>query len=341
MSNSGNAVETMKLRIVPAVMALAALAGCEKGAQCFSGGCENTAGGPGGGGGGGLMTIDENNALIALREAWFAATSSGAVPAFVVATGIGDTSGGVAGGGPIASKFGSSGRVYVDPFGPTVYNCPVSGTFTISGDVTDPNTVTAGDMVSYDSSACDSGTGYTVDGQHDIVVTDVNGDVASGMYEQTQTLDFTDFIATSSTLVTTLNGDHTSTIDTSAPSQVTSLFSGSALSIREEQITVAITNYSGLETIGTADPFNYTLDAVGRANSSLVTGSFDYSISETIVQQGIQWPHNGILNIYGANNGTARLAVFDEFEVTVQVDANGSDNYEYSARMTWEEFLGI
>jgi hypothetical protein len=141
MSNSGNTVETMNFRIVPSVVALAVLAGCEDGAQCFSGACENVPGGPVGGGGG-LMTIDENNALPALREAWYAATVTAAVPAIVVATGIGDTSGGVAKGGPIVSKSGSSGRVYVDPFGPTTYNCPVSGTFTVSGDVTDPNTVT-------------------------------------------------------------------------------------------------------------------------------------------------------------------------------------------------------
>lgn len=340
MSNPGYTVETMNLRIVPAVAALAVLAGCESGVQCFSGGCENVPGGPVGGGGG-LITIDENNALPALREAWFAATVTAAIPAFVVATGIGDTSGGVAGGGPIVSKLGSSGRVYVDPFGPTTYNCPVSGQFTVSGDVTDPNTVTAGDVINYDSSACNSGTGYTVDGAHDLLVSAVNGDPSSGQYEQTQTLDFTDFRATSSSLVTTLNGDHTSTIDTSDPNLVTSLFSGGSLSVNEEQITVSISNYSGLETIGTASPFSYTLDGVGRANSSLITGSFDYSIGETILQQGGQWPSDGILNIYGLNNGTARVVVFDQLEVTVQVDANGSDNYEFSVRMTWEEFLGL
>jgi hypothetical protein len=99
------------------------------------------------------MTTDENTVLPALREAWYVAMTTPAISSFVEATGVGEV---------------NSGTVVVDPNGPTAYDCPVGGTFTVTGNVADPNTITAGDFINYESSACDSGTGYTVDGDHSI-----------------------------------------------------------------------------------------------------------------------------------------------------------------------------
>ena len=202
------------------------VAGCESGDTCSFGGCDIS--GPQGGSN--LMTIDENNALPALREAWFAATATAELPLFFVATGVGNTIGSTATAGGGASKI----VVFVDPSGPTVYNCPVSGTFMVSGDVADPNTVTAGDFVTFESSACDSGTGYTVDGAHSLNIASIAGDIAAGQFEQAQTLAFTDFRAASPTLVTTLNGDHTAVIDTLVANTVTTAFSGNSLEINED-----------------------------------------------------------------------------------------------------------
>ena len=302
---------------------LALVAGCGSEASCSFSGCGIS--GPPGTGGSGLMTIDANNALPALREAWFAATTTAGLPSFVVATGVGET---------------TSGTVIVDPSGPTAYNCPVSGTFMVSGNVADPNTVTAGDFVTYESSACDSATGYTVDGTHSLDIASIVGDVASGQFEQAQTLAFTDFQAASPTLVTTLNGDHTAVIDTRTTT-VTTAFSGNLLDVNEGQITVSIRNYSGFASLQTISPFSYTLDTAGNGNSSIVVGSFDYRVDELILQQIGEYPFDGILEIFGVNGSTARIAIVDSTNLDVQVDANGSNNYEVSTPMTWGEFLGV
>ena len=301
---------------------LAVIAGCSPKADCPFSGCVGPAGG-----GSGLMTVDDLNALPALREAWFAMQSTAAVPFFVAATGVGDV---------VAPP------VVVDPAGATAYNCPVTGTFTVTGMVADPNTVTAGDTITYESSACDSGTGYTVDGNHTLDITSIVGSPASGQYEQGQTLTFANFAAASPTFITTLNGDHSALIDTLSSSAIATGFSGSSLGIVEDQISISMTSYAGAAFLQLVPPFNYTLDLiVGRASSSIVAGSFDYRTDEAIQQLVGENPNDGILEIFGRDGGTARVAVVDENSVDVQVDANASNNYESSTNMTWDEFLGL
>lgn len=303
---------------------LAVIAGCSPKADCPFSGCVDPAGGAGGMG---LMTVDEINALPALREAYYAMQSTAAVPFFVAATGVGEV---------------TTPPVIVDPAGPTAYNCPVTGTFTVTGMVADPNTVTAGDTITYDSSACDSGTGYTVDGTHTLDITSIVGDPTSGLYEQGQTLTFDNFSAATPTLVTSLNGDHSALIDTQSSSAIATGFSGSSLSIVEDQISISMRTYSGAASLQLVPPFNYTLDLiVGSATSSLVTGSFDYRTDVPIQQLIGENPNDGILEIFGRDGGTARVAIFDETSVDVQVDANADNIYESSTNMSWDQFLGL
>ena len=52
-------------------------------------------------------------------------------------------------------------------------------------------------------------------------------------------------------------------------------------------------------------------------------------------------PNDGVLEIFGRDGGTARVAIFDETSVDVQVDANADNNYESSTNMSWDQFLGL
>lgn len=291
---------------------------CDPFAGCLTGGVGGT-----GGGTGGLIEINETNALGALREAWFAASTTPAILTFVEATGVGTV---------------DAGPVVVDPAGPTVYDCPTSGTFTVTGNVADPNTITAGDNINYESSACDSGTGYTVDGDHTVDISSVAGDVASGQYELGQALTFTGFRAASATLVTTLDGDYTAVTDSTVPGAFATSFSGNAISIGEDQVTIALSGYSGFAELETVDPFTYYFDVAGRASGAGL-GSFNYQTAETIFQQVGSLPFDGMLDVVGTNGSRARLAIEDVTSVVVQVDNNGNTNFEISVITTWEEFL--
>ncbi len=331
----------MHNKLILTAATLVLMAGCTTKGTCSFAGCgpDSPVGGAGGGTSG--LTIDRDNALTILREAWYAANTTAELPFFVVATGIGDTSGGVVTIGGNNSKTLPSNRVFMTPFGPTAYNCPVSGTFMVSGDVTDINTITAGDFSTYEASACDSGTGYTVDGTHSLDVSSVTGDVASGQFEVAQTMDFTDFQAASASLVTTVNGDHTVALDTRTVGIVTNAFAGNSLNVNEQGITVAVRNYSGFGRTDTATS-GTTFDVAGTVNSTVIAGSFSYSTSETVEQSLGEHPSNGILDVHGANLSTARIVVVDSSAIHIQVDTNGSTNYEFSINsMPWEEFLGL
>lgn len=329
----------MKHKVLFAAVIAALAGGCSNsGNDCAFGTC----GGVGGigGPGGGTMTVTGDTALAALREAWFAASSTADIPFFVAATNIGDTSGGLA-GLPVAggvSKLGPGAGMSSVPFNDT-YNCPVSGQFNASGDIADPLTITPGDIVTYQATACDSGTGYTVDGEHTLEIASVNGDVASGMYEQGQILTFVDFQAVTVNSTTVLNGDHSALIDTRQANIIGMGWTGSSLIIGTGQESVSIQAYAGNMTLQTIAPFTFTLDVAGNGNSSLVQGSFDYSTDETMVMPFGGNPSDGILEIFGQGGSTARVAVVDDTLVRIQVDANGSTNYEISVDVSWPEFL--
>lgn len=329
-----------KLLLTAATLVL--VAGCTSKGSCSFAGCgpDSPVGvGGGGGAGAGGVAINRDNMVTILREAWLAAESSADLPFFVVATGVGDTSGGVVSVGGNNSKALPGNSVMMTPFGPTAYNCPVSGTFTVTGDVADMNTITGGDFSTYDSSACDSGTGYTVDGTHSIDVFTVDGNVASGQYEIAQAMDFTDFRVTGIGSVT-IDGDHTVVQDTRVATIITTAFSGNALDIVEGSITVLIRNFSGFMTTDTAT-LGTSFDVVGTVESSVIAGSYDYSNSETIQRVFGDNPSDGIFDVHGANFSTARINIVDSNVVHVQLDENGSTNYEFAINnMTWEEFLG-
>lgn len=332
----------MKTRFYVAAACAAVLAGCGGGSEDCSLGCAGTGGGIGGTGG--LISIDRDTALLALQESWYVATVSADIPAFVVATGIGDTSGGVASiiqSNNLISKSAARTTVFVDPLGPTTYNCPVSGQFIISGDVTDPLTITAGDFVVYESTACDSGTGYAVEGTHSVDILDIVGDPASGNFEQTQLLSFGAWEAATPTLTTLIDGDHLAIIDTQPQNSVTVTFSGTTLTVTEDQVTSIITNFSGFTDASELSPFNASLQVTGGGQTSLTQRSFTYITEETMQKAPGQDPTDGIFRVQGLNGSQARFAVDPTLPspIRVQVDANGSGNYEITTDMTWDEFL--
>ena len=303
----------MHKRLVLTAAVTALLAGCGGGSQndCALVGCGGV-GGPGTG----LMLVDRNTAIDALLEAWISASSTADVPFLVIATNIGDTSGGTVGlPGGDTLKFGLGQRPSFVPFGPTAYNCPVSGTFTVDGDVADMFTVTTGDIVNYQASACDSGTGFVVDGNHTIEIASIVGDPTTGSFEQGQLLTFANFQAVSATRDITLNGDHTAVIDTQPVATINSSFAGNSLQMTEGQSAVTATTFLGTTSVQTVAPFNYQLTAAGNANSTVLQGSVDYQTEGS------------------------RLAVMDNTTVRIQVDANGSGNYEISMDFPWTEFL--
>jgi hypothetical protein len=292
-----------------------------------------------GGGGGTLAVIEQDNALIILREAWFATAVTSSLPGFVVATGVGDMSGGIASGPGNAAKVAFRNRVVVAPFGPDTYNCPTSGTFIVGGDVADQNTVTTGDFSTYEFFSCDSGTGFITDGDLRADMNSIVGDPLSGQFEQDQLLTFTNFQATAGTAVIAFNGDHSALIDSTSAAELAVIFSGSSLLIDEQQISLSVRNFVGASYIQAAPPFNNSISIAGTASSTIVQGSFDFVTEETMEFPFGQDPTNGIFDVFGANGSTARVAVTTPMLVNIQVDANGSGNYEVSTQVSWDEFL--
>ena len=326
----------MNHKIIVTAAILALIAGCsshDDGCEAFVN-CDTS-----GGVGGALAVIEQDNALVILREAWFATAVTSSLPAFVVATGVGDMSGGIAGGPGNAEKVAFRNRIVLAPFGPTTYNCPTSGTFLVGGDVTDPNTVTTGDFSNYEFFSCDSGTGFITDGDLRADINSIVGDPLSGQFAQDQLLNFSNFQATAGTDVIAFTGDHSALIDSTSATELAVIFSGSSLLIDEQQISLSVRNFVGTSIIQAALPFNNSISIAGTASSTIVQGSFDFVTEETMQFPFGLDPTDGIFDVFGAGGSTARVAVVTDMIVNIQVDANGSGNFEVSTQVSWDEFL--
>lgn len=298
----------------------ALLAGCSSSSSDTDCSAFATCSTGGGVGNSGLATIDNTNALELLREAWYAATSVADTAAFVSATGVGNLTG-----------------VAVVTATPETFNCPTTGTFTVSGAIADTATVTAGDNLVYEASACDNGTGITINGVVDIDITSIDGDVASGMYEHGQSLTFTDFMASIPTNDFTLVGDHSSVVDSRDPDEISQVFAGNSLSIVDQSGGVTVSNFVGSLVVDNASPFATRISVAGRVASTL-TQTVDFDTQEEMFFPDGSTPDDGIFRVTG-NDSQARIGISDAVNVVIQVDANNNANYEISLVTTWDEFL--
>ena len=286
--------------------------------------------------GSGLLVIDATNGIAAAVEGYFAVLATTDAAAFLVRTGVGSTA------ATVSPKSGASAAIRsamslmalgtaVDPFGPTTYNCPVSGTFTVSGDVTDMNTVTEGDFYLYEATACNSGQGFTVDGTFTVRINAIQGDVASGLYLQDQTIIFTNFQATGDGTVT-LTGDHNPMIDLRGDPVLTTLVSGNSLTVDQDNITVTMSNFGGDDSLDTTVD-TYEFDAQGRVSSSILERPVDYATTQRFVQAVNAFPSSGSLLVTGANGTRITMTAVDA--ENVRFDAVYENGATDTIATTW------
>ncbi|MCP4299615.1 MAG: hypothetical protein GY783_03440, partial [Gammaproteobacteria bacterium] len=131
-----------------------------------------------------VLTISANNAQATSKATYDAALGSGDLADLGGSIGISAAApGGFSKASPGAQVPGFlAGVMQKIPFGPDVFPCAVSGTVTISGNIENPLTLTAGDNFAVVSAACNDGLGEIVDGSLSFTVTEFSGDVLTGLY---------------------------------------------------------------------------------------------------------------------------------------------------------------
>ncbi len=288
------------------------------------------------------LSIDLSNARDAVRVSYLAAVASGDTAGLVGNSGLVADSGGDA----VLKTTRASGfakpvatAVSSIPFGPDTLPCDVSGSITVSGDLANPLTLTAGDVINIDADNCDDGLGEVVDGLISMAIDAFSGDVLSGLYDLTSTLDITDFQVTTAEDTLTSSGDSTVRLNTLNTPAVSASVSGGYLAVSSNLATETLTDYSSAQTLDAGlTPAPYTMDSNGNLDSSRLAGIVDYSTE--LLFQGFDndYPSIGELLVTG-DTSSARLIALDNVNVRIEIDNNDDGTIDDIIDTTWDALV--
>ena len=294
-----------------------------------------------------LLKFDSTNAIAAAGVASEAALESadiGGVTDFTDPTPTAEA--GVDKSGPVFAAtslaqetLGAS--VSFIPVPATTSPCAVSGSVTVSGDLADLATFTAGDVITVDSDMCDDGTGQVVDGLLEMEITSFEGDILTSEFLFGVELALTDFMVTESNETTTANGNVGTTIDTRTPPIVEGSVFGDRFSVTGMGITETIINFSTIYTEdSSAFPVGWTTDSIGTVDSSEIAGAITYETMVEFEGSGEGYPYTGELLVTGADNSTLYLITIDDTNVQIDADYDGDGIIDETLNLTWVELEG-
>ena len=226
------------------------------------------------------------------------------------------------------------------PLPETTTDCLVSGTITVSGDVADLDTFTAGDFLVADADMCDDGNGQVVDGLLDLTITSFSGDSTTGLYLIGLNLVATAFSTTTLTGTSTLDGAFSTELDTRTLLMTTGRVFGNGLTVTSGTTQQSLTNFSAVYVQDDAvAPFAWTIDALGIANTTGVEGAVDYVNVTQFAGSGMNLPSSGELQILGGESSSLLLIVLDQINVQIEADYDGDSTIDETINLTWAELL--
>ena len=286
------------------------------------------------------LTITATNAKPAARVAYGATMESIDTGGLVGDTGIGGSNDGgfQKPGAPAPIPGLLSAALQKVPLGPDTYDCGVSGTQTISGDLANPLTLSVGDQINVDAADCDDGLGEVINGRMEMTVAAFSGDLFSGMYLLEMDVMLIDFEVVTATDTVLSNGDSTVMVNTTGAPTVLMSISGTSMTTVSTMSSVTMTNFLTAQSVDTSVvPEPYTLDSSGTVDSSAIGGVIAYTTPVTFQGMGAAYPFAGQLLITGAGGATIRLIALDATNVRIETDTDGDGTVDSTEETTWDD----
>jgi len=285
------------------------------------------------------VPITSNNAGIATKIAWEASNSSADMTDLLGNTGfVSVTPGGVSKPQAGILKTASlESLIQKIPFGPDTFPCQLTGSITIEGELANPLTLSAGDIINVDADMCDDGLGERIDGLLAFTVNEFSGDLFSGAYLLTMSMNLTSFQVTTAEDVVTSMGDAMVSLDTRVAAAVSASVSGVSLSSATSTASATMRDYNTLQTLDLGmQPSPYTLNSQATLVSTELGGTVSYSTLETFLGFDTDYPHDGELLVMGENS-SARLIVVDNVNVSIEIDNDNDGVVDETIDTTWAE----
>lgn len=205
--------------------------------------------------------------------------------------------------------------------GQTNRPCVFVGGASVSGEISDPTTLSAGDRIRREFFDCDDGNGQILNGSFEILVNSFSGDLGQGLFTLNATVTFDGFEVTEGPEVTSSVGAATLQLDTSMPPMTSISVSGDSLSVSDSTDSATLTAFQTDVThdAGVA-PEAYTLAASGTLSSTLFEGEINYSTPLTFQGLAGEYPFVGELLVTGADGASVRLIALDNVNVRLEIN---------------------
>lgn len=216
--------------------------------------------------------------------------------------------------------------------------CSVSGSMTISGDIEGTDTLTTGDVIQVNADMCDNGDNEIVDGQMQMTITDLEGDITTSEFLLGVNIVFTEFSVTDSGEEVVFNGDIGITIDMRTPSVTQMTVSGNSFTVSALGETQSISNFSNGYTVNVSEtPITWIYDSKGTVISNEFVGTINYKMPVKFEGSGENYPDTGELLITGADNTTLYLRTIDNVDIEIDADYDGDGGVDATFYMTWAD----
>jgi len=292
--------------------------------------------------------IDAGNAMMIAGIAADAALETGELGGLTDLTGAtASAPGGINKADTIASAakvvqttLGGAAINYI-PLGPETVSCEGGGSVTISGDIADPTTFSAGDVINVDSDMCDDGIGSVVDGLLEMTIAEFTGDLITSEFLFGVDLVVTDFMVTESGETEMANGDISTTIDTRMPPVAVGSVFGNRFIVEGMSSTESIRDFGTTYTEDSSIfPVAWTSNSMGKVDSTDFEGFVTYETPVTFQGFGESYPYIGELLVTGLDGSTLRLVTTDDVFVEIFADYDGDGEIDEVLSMTWVELEG-
>jgi hypothetical protein len=222
--------------------------------------------------------------------------------------------------------------------GPTTFACAVSGTTTVSGNLADPASLSAGDSLSATFSSCDEGNGSILGGGLSMRVDALSGDPSASVFDITIAVTLNNLTVTDAGETMTGSGDIRLALGSSDGVTLTTALSGNAMAVSGLGRSIALKDYAITSTLnqGTLD---YSLTSNGTLQSADLGGSVVFSTVATFQGVGGNFPYTGTYLITGQNS-SVRLTALDDVNVVLDIDDNGDGAVDTTVNTTWAAISG-
>jgi hypothetical protein len=215
----------------------------------------------------------------------------------------------------------------------TAVQCTKGGDITITANLADETTLTAGDVVTVFFDSCAEASG-TLDGGVDLTVTNVDGDPNAPPFSADLDVAIDSVSLAQADSMVSANGTIGATISSESAGSLEFLLSGSELATVLDSETITLRDFTIDET-DDLDAGQYTLNVAGTMESD-VQGTYDFETPTTLAGEGGQFPSAGEILVHGADDTSARITALDNTNVRLELDTDGDGEADESTDTTWD-----